>query len=344
MAIIRATAEANPNMAIVKYWGKRDEALVLPQAGSVSVTLDDALKTRTTVMFSDKLAEDEVWINGKRLQTPEELEKALAQLDSARELAKKRLRAKVVSRANTPVAGGLAGSAAGLCALAAASAEALGLVLDAKGLSILSRIGSGSACRSVFGGFAEWLRGNKPDGTDSYAVQIAGESHWPAFRAVVGIAESSEKKVKSRAGMRQTVATSELYKMRLELLPQAIHDAKKAILERNAENLFEIAMRDSNNMHATMLDTWPPIMYLNDTSREVIYAVHELNKDGIKAGYSFDAGPNPVIFTLEKYVPAAEKILKDAGIKKIFVSKTGSGPKILSTEKDHLIDDKGATK
>ncbi len=342
--ILRATAEANPNIAIIKYWGKRNEKLILPMEGSNSVTLDEQLKTRTTAMFSDKFKQDEIWINNKQLTTPEELEKVMPQLNIIREMAKTKLKAKIVSYSITPVAGGLAGSAAGLAAVAYAATSALGLNLSVPELSILCRLGSGSACRSVYGGFAEWKRGQKADGSDSFAVQIADEKHWPEFRIVIGVAESKEKKVKSRAGMKHTVANGILYKARLEYLPRALKESKDAILKKEPAKLFEIAMRDSNDMHATMQDTWPPIMYLNDTSKEVIYEIHEFNKDGIKAGYSFDAGPNPTVFTLEKYVPTIKKIMDEAGIKKIFVSKAGSGPKILKSEKEHLIDENGNIK
>ncbi|VVB59999.1 Diphosphomevalonate decarboxylase [uncultured archaeon] len=339
--ILRATAEANPNIAIIKYWGKRDEKLILPMQGSNSVTLDEQLKTRTTVMFSDKFRQDEIWINNKQLTTPEELEKVMPQLNIIREMAKIRLKAKVVSYSVTPVAGGLAGSAAGLAAVAYAATNALGMNLSISELSVLCRLGSGSACRSVYGGFAEWKRGEKADGSDSFAVQIADEKHWPDFRIVVGVAESGEKKVKSRAGMKHTVANSILYSKRLEYLPKVLKESKDAILKKDASRLFEIAMRDSNDMHATMHDTWPPIMYLNDASKEVIYAIHELNQNGIKAGYSFDAGPNPTIFTLDKHVAEVKKILENAGIKKMFVSNVGSGPKILKDEIEHLIDENG---
>ncbi len=343
MKIVRATAEATPNIAIIKYWGKRDEKLILPQESSISVTLNQ-LKTRTTAAFSEKFKEDEIWINNKKLTTPDELEKALPQLNVIREIAKIDMKAKIISYSIAPVAGGLAGSAAGLCALAAAATKALNMKIDSRQLSILCRRGSGSACRSVYGGFVEWLKGERQDGSDSYAVQIADENYWPEFRIVIGIAQSKEKKVKSRAGMKQTVATSILYPSRLNYLPKILEETKKAILGKNLENLCEIAMHESNNMHSVMLDTWPPIMYLNDVSKEVIYAIHEFNQNGIKAGYSFDAGPNPTIFTTEKYEKQIEKILKDCGIENTLISYVGSGPKIIEHEKEQLIDENGEIK
>lgn len=343
MKILRTTAEATPNIAIIKYWGKRDEKLILPQESSISVTLD-RLKTRTTAAFCDKFKEDEIWINNKKLTTAEELERALPQLNFIREIAKTDMKAKIVSYNIVPTAAGLASSGSGLCALAVAATKALNIDVDIKQLSIICRRGSGTACRSVYGGFVEWLKGEKQDGSDSYAVQISDENYWPDFRIVIGIVESKEKKVKSRAGMKQTVATSVLYPSRLSYLPRILEDTKRAIIERNLEKICNIAMRESNNMHATMLDTWPPITYLNDISKEVIYAVHEFNQNGIKAGYSFDAGPNPTIFTIEKYAKEVEKILKECDIENILISKAGSGPKNIEQENEYLIDENGEIK
>ncbi len=340
MKILRASAEATPNIAIIKYWGKRDEKLILPKEASISVTLNQ-LKTRTTVVFSKNFKEDEIWINNKKLTTPEELEKALPQLNFIREVAKTDIKAKIVSYNIVPTAAGLASSGSGLCALAVAATKALNIDVDIKQLSIICRRGSGTACRSVYGGFVEWLKGEKQDGSDSFAVQIADERHWSEFRIVIGIVEAKEKKVKSRAGMKQTAATSILYPSRLNYLPKTLEETKRAILERKLEQLCEIAMRDSNNMHSVMLDTWPPIMYLNDISKKVIYAIYEFNQNGIKAGYSFDAGPNPTIFTTDKYAKQVDNILKDCGIKETLISKVGTGPKIIEQENEHLVDENG---
>lgn len=348
--LLRATAEASPNIAIIKYWGKRDEKLILPMNESISVTLDEQLKTKSTVMFSEKFKEDEVYLGYgikrlkhneeiKRLKTREDLEKIIPQLEVIRELAKTDLKAKVVSISFAPVAGGLAGSAAGLCATALAATHALGLKLSKRELSIICRRGSGSACRSVYGGFVEWQKGAKKDGSDSFAVQLKDEKFWPEFRIVIGIIEEKEKKIKSRAGMKQTVLTSSLYKKRLKDLPRLIEETKRAIFKKDHQKLFEIAMRESDSLHSVMLDTWPPIIYLNDTSKKVIDSILDYNKISIKAGYTFDAGSNPIVFTLKRYENDIEKILRQCGIKKIIVSKVGLGPKVSKT--GHLIDKYG---
>ena len=334
----RATAEATANIALVKYWGKRDEKLILPQQGSVSVTMDEKLKTRTTVFFSKDIKEDELILNGKKVEGKEASER-LQQLDLIRKKAGVDLKARIVSLNCFPTAG--------LAALAVAATAALNLQLDKRELSILARLGSGSACRSVVGGFVEWKRGEKEDGSDSYAVQIAPASHWPEFRNVIAIVERGKKRVSSRAGMKQTVATSVLYKERLNYLPGLIEGVKKDILNKNLSSLLEKVMRESNNMHATMLDTWPPIIYLNDISREIIYAIHDYNDScgEIRAGYTFDAGPNAHVFTVEKYVDEVKSLLENIkGVKGTMVCKVGEGPKVLKDEKDHLVNEDGSVR
>ncbi|MBU0530693.1 MAG: diphosphomevalonate decarboxylase, partial [Nanoarchaeota archaeon] len=175
---MKASAVANANIALVKYWGKRDKKLMLPNNGSISMTVD-GMNTHTTVEFDSKYEKDIVIINGEELQD----EDTFKHIDLIREKAGIQDKAKVVSNNNFPTAAGLASSASGLAALSVAGAKAAGLDLDKKELSMLARRGSGSASRSVYSGFVEWHRGEKDDGTDSYAEQIAPQDHWD-FRMV----------------------------------------------------------------------------------------------------------------------------------------------------------------
>lgn len=333
-----ATVDATPNIALVKYWGKRDEILFLPMEGSISVTMDKTLTTRTTVMFSKNFQHDEVFIDNIKIEG-RELETIIKHMDLIRNISETNLKFKMVSINGFPTAAGLASSASGLAALTCASARALRMKLNTRELSILARQGSGSACRSVYGGFVEWKRGAKNDGSDSYAIQIASHEHWPEIRNVVAIVEQRKKRISSREGMEQTVATSILYPRRIDILKKTISTVRKAILEKNLHSLLETIMRESNDLHAVMLDTWPPLMYLNDTSKEIIYAIHEFNADKIKAGYTFDAGPNANIFTAEKYVHEIEDIIKRIyGVKRTLVCKVGRGPKYIESFDEHLID------
>lgn len=336
-----STVEATANIAVVKYWGNRNEKLILPFEASLSFTMDDQLKTRTSVMFSDTFEEDELFLNGKKIDlNDKEISERLQILDSIRKKAGIKSKVRIVSINCFPTAAGFASSAAGLAALACAAAKAAGLNLSTHELSILARIGSGSACRSVEGGFVEWRKGVKPDGSDSYAEQVASASHWPELTNVIAVVDAGKKKVSSRSGMKQTVATSALYKARVAYLPKVIEDVKAAVLAKDFAKFGELVMRESSNMHATMLDTWPPIMYLNDHSRDVMYAVNEYNANGIKAAYTFDAGPNAHVYTTDEHVEEVKKLLSGVeGVTKVMVCKVGNGPKYLSS--GHLIDENG---
>src|SRR3989344_2140028 len=203
----------------------------------------------------------------------------MQQLDVIRAKAGTKAKAKIVSYNSFPTAAGFASSAAGLAALACAASKAAGLNLDSRELSILARLGGGSACRSVLGGFVEWKRGENADGSDSCAVQIAPATHWPELRNVIAIVDAGKKKVSSREGMRQTVDTSVLFKARLAYLPKLIADMKNAVLAKDFPAFAELTMRESSNMHAVMLDTWPAITYLNEWSKEIMSSVHVLNSN-----------------------------------------------------------------
>jgi len=328
----KSTWIATPNIAVVKYWGKRNSSLNLPSSPSISVTMDESLCTKTTVEFSPIYRSDELVLNGSFAQKGE-LARAVRVLDAIRAAAGISDRARVESENNFPTAAGIASSASGFAALACAAAGAAGLKPSPQQLSIFARLGSGSACRSVLGGFVEWRMGKRQDGKDSYAVQIAPASHWPELRNVIAITDSGRKKTGSSDAMEITAKTSSLYKERLGARAKVVRMVKAAILKKDLASFLELAMRESSHMHAVMLDSYPPIIYLNDVSREIIYAVHEFNQKKGKtcAGYTFDAGPNAHVYTEEKYVPELQETLRGiAGVQKTIVCKAGNGPRQLS--------------
>ncbi len=335
---MRATIEATPNIAFVKYWGKRDDKRFLPQNSSISATMDHTLTTRTTVVFGD-FATDKVWLGGKQADD-KTLRTAQTVLELVRQKAGTNQKAHVASVNDFPTAAGFASSAAGMAALTVAACKALGLGLSAKEQSIIARQGSGSATRSIQGGFVEWLSGHKPDGSDSYGQQLFDENHWPTLRNVVAICAPEKKKVSSRAGMKQTVQTSELYAKRLHDLDHTLRIVRNAIAKRDGPVLYEAIMRESLNMHAVMLDTWPPIAYLNDTSRRIIHAVVDYNGDApAKAGFTFDAGPNAHVFCEKQNVQEVETMLAEIdGVQSILTAGIGAGPR---ESKEHLLDEYG---
>ncbi len=331
----KSTWQATPNIAVVKYWGKRDNPLNLPQNSSISVTMDETLRTITTVRFDEKMRSDRLILNGKET-TSGELARATKVLDAVRKAAGMKTKALVASENNFPTAAGIASSASGFAALACAASDAAGLRASSRQLSIFARLGSGSACRSVLGGFMEWRMGNRKDGLDSYAVQIAPASHWPSLRNVIAITNPDRKKVGSAEGMELTTRTSTLYPERVKSRPRIVRMMRRAILRRDLAAFLELAMRESSHMHAVMLDTFPPIMYLNDVSREIIHAVHDFNerKGKICAGYTFDAGPNAHVYTEAKYAGEVEKMLRRIpGVQKTIACGAGNGPKKLPDSK-----------
>lgn len=207
----------------------------------------------------------------------------------------------VCSENNFPTAAGLASSASGLAALVFTLAQLFELTISTSEVSRIARQGSGSACRSLFGGFVAWEMGEKEDGSDSLAVQIAPETHWPDLEALICVVSDAKKGTSSTAGMQSTIKTSTLMNERInQVVPARMESMKKAILEKDFQSFAELTMRDSNQFHAVCLDTYPPIFYMNDTSRAIIQLIHEYNatsNDGkLKAAYTYDAGPNAVIY------------------------------------------------
>jgi diphosphomevalonate decarboxylase len=208
---------------------------------------------------------------------------------------------RLVSENNFPTAAGLASSAAGFAALVRAIADLYELPDSPSELSLVARQGSGSACRSLFGGYVAWRMGSNVDGSDSKADQVAEASHWPDMRALILVVSAAKKGVSSSSGMQQTVATSGLFQQRIATVVPANMDLmEESIRDRDFAKFAEVTMRDSNSFHSTCADTYPPIFYMNDVSRAAIRAVEAINEAAGKtvAAYTFDAGPNAVIYYL----------------------------------------------
>ncbi len=353
---MKATAIANANIALVKYWGKRDEKLFLPQNNSISVTTD-CLSVKTTVEFSSKYKKDILILDGKEFKSgsKEYDEYFESFLNKLRISAKTKLRihpvkspsalfnrVKVVSKGGFPKAAGLASSSAGFAAFAVAANEALSLGLKEKGLSILARQGSGSACRSVFGGFAEWKKGKRKNGQDSFAIQIAPENYWPDFRIIICLTSKKEKKIKSRAGMAQTVKTSPFYPGWLKTIEDDLKKVRKGIKEKNFSLVGKTAEENCLKMHSLMLSTKPAIIYWNSRTIELMRKVIDWRENGLECYFTIDAGPQVKILCLKKdletLLKRVKKIaglefrnLKKSEMKNIIIAKPGPGPKIVKT-------------
>jgi diphosphomevalonate decarboxylase len=321
---MNATAKAHTNIALIKYWGKRNEELILPTNNSLSLTLD-GFSTTTTVAFDEELETDQFQLDGEKI-TGVAYDRVTSFLDLVRELAgKNHLYARVDSINDVPTAAGFASSASGFAALAAAASKAIGLDLNDTELSRLTRRGSGSASRSIYGGFAEWQMGEKEDGTDSYAVPVAPQNHWDVRMA--GVVLSSEmKKISSRSGMKRTVETSPFYEGWLKSIPEDLSGIKEAIKDKDFERLGEIAEANCLKMHATSLGAKPPFTYWLDATIRVMHQVQEMREQGIPAYFTIDAGPNVKVLYLPEHEKEVERILKGiSGVSDVILSKPGPG-------------------
>lgn len=308
---------------VIKYWGKRDTELILPTNSSLSVTLSqDILHSKTTISASKDFDADRLWLNGKEeditknkrmhncFRETRALRKAMEDKASAANKPIEPLSSypiHVCSENNFPTAAGLASSASGLAALVFTLSKLFDLTSSTSELSRIARQGSGSACRSLFGGFVAWEMGSKADGSDSLAVQVSPESHWPDLQALICVVSDAKKGTSSTAGMQSTIKTSTLMDERInKVVPARMEAMKKAVIEKDFQSFAELTMRDSNQFHAVCLDTYPPIFYLNDTSRAIIQLIHEYNAtspDGkLKAAYTYDAGPNAVIYAPKQHM------------------------------------------
>eukprot|EP00117_Sycon_ciliatum_P049673 scpid68360/ scgid35179/ Diphosphomevalonate decarboxylase; Mevalonate (diphospho)decarboxylase; Mevalonate pyrophosphate decarboxylase len=306
------TCTAPVNIAVVKYWGKRDEKLILPLNASLGLTMDmNDLCATTTVQASPSFTEDCLWLNDCKEPISKRFK---ACLEKAKSVARKHLtgdeanaaildwHVHVCSRNNFPTAAGLASSAAGYACLGYSFAQLYGVQDE---VSVIARLGSGSACRSTAGGFVLWTMGEREDGDDSVAVEVSPASAWPDLEVLILVVNDRRKDTSSTAGMQTSVQTSQLLKHRAAVLvPDLLRGMEEAIHNKDFATFADLTMKDSNQFHAVCLDTYPPIFYLNDTSRRIIQMVTKVNAacGEAKVAYTFDAGPNAVLFVRSKDV------------------------------------------
>jgi diphosphomevalonate decarboxylase len=280
-----ATAVAHPNIALVKYWGKADAAMNLPETGSLSLTLD-VFPTTTTVTLDDSLDDDGLDLDGRPANgTP--LDRVRRFLDLVRAQAGRTEHARVVSHNTVPTGAGLASSASGFAALAAAASAAYGLPVDAVSLSRLARRGSGSASRSVLPGLAAWHEG---DDASSYAVPVSG----PAVAMVVATVDAGPKAVSSREAMRRSAATSPYYPAWVTSTRETLVAALAACAASDFTALGRLAETNAMRMHAAIQACDPPVRYLAPTSVRLFDRIATLRADGIDVWGTADAGPNVV--------------------------------------------------
>lgn len=322
-------ARAHTNIALIKYWGKRDKELFLPMNSSLSLTLD-AFYTDTKVVFDPELTADEFYLNGM-LQKEKEILKISRFLDLFCEYIGERAFARVESLNFVPTAAGLASSASAFAALALATATALDLDLSPATLSTLARRGSGSSTRSLFGGFVEWDMGTGSE--DSMAHPI-DDADWDIGMVVLAV-NTGPKKIASREGMDHTVTTSPFYSAWVETAKQDLVDIKAAIASRDFEKLGQITEHNGMKMHATTLSANPPFTYWSADSLVAQEAVRQVREaTGLSAYMTMDAGPNvKVLCRASQMDELVAELAKVFPREKIITSKPGPAAYVLS-EKD----------
>ena len=327
MAAAGTTARAHVNVALVKYWGKRDPDLNLPSTGSISLTLD-RLAVEAAVTFGAGEA-DRVEIDGAPARGVEG-ERVVRFLDVVRTEAGRRERALVATRSTVPRGIGLASSAAAFAALALGASRAAGLELDAPALSRLARRGSGSAARSVFGGFVEWRRGERADGRDSVAEPLAEAADWDV-RIVVAVTSSARKAVSSRDGMARA-ATSPLYPAWVAGAEADLAEARAAIRARDLEALGLVAEHSALKMHAIGLAARPPLLYWRAATVECVHRVWELRAGGTPAFVTIDAGPQVKVLCAPGDADRVADALRAVpGVERVLACSPGPGVELVAS-------------
>jgi diphosphomevalonate decarboxylase len=314
-----AWAVANSNLALVKYWGKGEEGANHPASASLSVTLD-SLTTAAEVHFSAEFTDDHV--EGLPLSAEK---KVLGFLERFRASFGVGGHAAAFLASNFPVAAGLASSASTFAALSKAAATAAGLRLGDADLAAIARTGSGSACRSIYGGFVEW----RPQGGGSVVEPIAPREHWP-LRILIAVTSEKPKPVGSSEGMRRTAATSPYYAAWLRAGTEDLAEVRAAIRTRDLSRLGAAAERNCIRMHAAAMAATPPLVYWEPATLAAMRRVWELRERGIEAYFSIDAGPQvKVLCGADDAEAVKAAMVAVPGVIRLLSSQPGDGARIV---------------
>ncbi len=317
---MQATAIAQPNIALIKYWGKRDLARNLPAVGSISITLAD-LFTEVSVEWVANASADELLVNGS--QSVAMLPRVSACLDNV--VGSDRDRALIVSSSNFPIAAGLASSASAFAATTVAAAAAADLSLGTEELARLAGRASGSAARSLYGGFAE-LR-NVDDGIEVQALRDL--ESWP-LQVVVAITETGPKGTGSTAAMEISRETSPFYSSWIEQQDEDLDVARSAIEARDFSALAAVAEHNCLKMHSVMWASRPPMVYWNSATMRCMQTVRRLQEEGHNVFFTIDAGPQVKAVCVPEDRAAVAAALADTdGVQKIMTTGLGRAARLV---------------
>ncbi|MEM7537136.1 MAG: diphosphomevalonate decarboxylase [Chloroflexota bacterium] len=337
----KATFRVGSNIAFIKYWGVQklpntpeNADLHFPLSNSISMTLADAYTVTTVEWDSDgALQEDVITLDGIRQPSASESKgtaRLVRHLDRIRALAGQSWRANVTSQNNFPMAAGIASSASGFAALTVAGCHAAGLALNNKELSALARMGSGSASRSLFGGFVEWEKGH--DHGSSVAHMLYPADHW-ALCDVVAVASAAPKRISSAEGHKLAM-DSPLNHARLAYVEDALAETRQAIANRDLAQLGPVIEQDALAMHAVMMTSTPSLFYWQPATIEIIQAVYDWREEGLPVYFTIDAGPNIHLICEQKDVAAVEERTHAlTGVQQTIVSRPGLGPQKVEESK-----------
>lgn len=323
----KATIKTASDIALIKYWGKKDEVLRLPENGSVSIKLD-GLDTVTTVEFREGLVEDDITIQGEA--NNKETARVVKHLDRIRKQFGKDVYAKVVSQNTFPKGTGLSSSGSGFAALTFAATKSLGMDLSEKELSILCRQGSGTACRCACGGFIEWLDGDTSETSYSYSIQ--SPDFWD-IRDIVVVVDEAKKKVSSTQG--HTMAqSSPFYQERQKRIKGKIEKIKGYIADKDFEKMGMLAEKEALEFHSILLTSEVPMLAWYPGTVEVMQEVLILREEGIPCYFTINTGFNVHVLTLPQYEKQVqERMVALSSVQKVLLAKVGGKPVEIS---DHL--------
>lgn len=324
-----ACVKAFANIALVKYWGKRSSAYNLPRTGSLSLTLSP-LSTFTSVAFLQNLPSDVLTLNGS-VADALALKRVSRLLDVMRAQAGSQTKAHVVSVNDFPTAAGLASSASAFAALVTAADAALGLNSTPSQLSVWARMGSGSAARSIFGGFVEMLPGQRDDGQDAFAVPLFPPDYWP-LRVLVAVITSRKKEVASTDGMDLTAKTSPYFQAWCDGVPPDIEAAKSALQTKDIGALGVVAERSCLRMHASALAADPGVVYWQGATVDVFQTVRRWRiQEGLGVFFTIDAGPNVKVFCEPQDADKIAARLKALpGVEDVIACEPGTAASLIS--------------
>jgi diphosphomevalonate decarboxylase len=318
------TARANVNVALVKYWGKRDAALNLPATGSISLTID-GLGVQATCAFGVE-PRDRCVIDGDAA-AGDDAARVLRFIDLVRSEARIDARVRVATTSSVPKGVGLASSAAAFASLAVAASRAAGLRLEPPALSALARRGSGSAARSIFGGFVEWHRGERADGHDSIAEPLLAAGDWD-LRMVVAVTSTARKAVSSSEGMRRA-QSSPLYPAWVEAAERDLAEARRAIAARDLDAVGQVAEHSALKMHAIGLAARPPLLYWRGATLECVHRVWALRDEGVRGYVTIDAGPQVKVLCEPADAPRIAAALREVpGVERVLTCRPGAGAEV----------------